>query len=97
MRKIPTHKGQESSQPGLSGPVNLCFERNRPRLAPLDETLAHEVTHQVVTTHWVAPDLSRRAVAAFGEKGPFDTLGLAGQSLTVSALLNTFAVPASAK
>lgn len=61
---------------------------------PPTESLAYELTQQLVTTHQVAPGLYERARAVFSEQGVFDLVALAGQYLLVSALLNTFAVPA---
>lgn len=67
-----------------------------PQGLPAAETLAYELTHQLATTHQVAPDLYERARAAFGEQGVVDLVVLAGQYMLVSSLLNTFAVPAPA-
>ena len=41
-------------------------------------------------------ELYLRAVETFGEKGVVDMVYLAGNYMTVSGLLNTFAVPAPA-
>jgi len=59
-----------------------------------DEVLAHEFTQQLAITHQISPDLYQRAAKTFGEKGVFDMILLAGQYMTVSALLNSFAIPA---
>ena len=63
---------------------------------PAQELLAHEFTRTLTTTHHVPTDLYQQAVQAFGEQGVFDMVALAGQYMLVSALLNTFAVPAPA-
>lgn len=65
-----------------------------PENLPAPELLAHEFTHALTTTHHVPADLYQRAVRAFGEQGVFDMVALAGQYLLISALLNTFEVPA---
>ena len=58
-----------------------------------EETVAHEFTHMLVVEHKVDKKMHARAVAAFGEKGLVDLIFLAGNYMTVSALLNTFDVP----
>lgn len=58
------------------------------------EALVHEFTRQLTTTHQIGPDLYQQATETFGEKGLFDMVLLAGQYMTVSALLNAFAIPA---
>lgn len=60
------------------------------------EALAHDFTQQLVDTHQISPDLYQRATETFGEQGVFDLIALAGQYMTVSALLNSFAIPAPA-
>lgn len=62
-----------------------------------EEALAYDFTHHLVTTHQINPDLYRRALAAFEEKGIFDLIALAGQYMSISALLNAFAVPVPAE
>ncbi len=59
-----------------------------------EEMLAHDFTRQLATTHQVNSELYQQALETFGEKGVVDMLVLAGHYMTVSALLNTFAVPA---
>ena len=58
-----------------------------------EETVAHEFTHMLVAEHKVDARMYSRAVAAFGEKGLADLIFLAGNYMTVSALLNAFDVP----
>ena len=58
-----------------------------------EETVAHEFTHMLVAEHQVDARMYNRAVAAFGEKGLADLIFLAGNYMTVSALLNAFDVP----
>ena len=59
-----------------------------------EETLAHDFTQSLVADRKVDADLYRRAIETFREQGVFDMIALAGQYMTVSALLNAFAVPA---
>ena len=59
-----------------------------------EERVAHEFTRTLATTHQMPADLYQQALQAFGEQGVFDMVALAGQYMLVSALLNTFAVPA---
>ena len=58
-----------------------------------EETVAHEFTHMLFTEHQVDAKMYGRAVGAFGEKGIADLIFLAGNYVTVSALLNAFEVP----
>ena len=58
-----------------------------------EETVAHEFTHMLVSERKVDARMYGRAVGAFGEKGLVDLIFLAGNYMTVSALLNTFEVP----
>ena len=58
-----------------------------------EETVAHEFTHMLVAEHKVDAKMYARGVAAFGEKGLVDMIFLAGNYITVSALLNAFEVP----
>ena len=58
-----------------------------------EETVAHEFTHMLVAEHRVNARMYSRALAAFGEKGLVDLIFLAGNYITVSALLNAFEVP----
>ena len=58
-----------------------------------EETVAHEFTHMLVSEHKVDAKMYARGVAVFGEKGLVDLIFLAGNYITVSALLNAFEVP----
>jgi 4-carboxymuconolactone decarboxylase len=64
-------------------------------LAP-EESVAYDFTHRLTTTHQIDAELYEQAIVTFGEKGVVDMLYLAGQYMTISGLLNTFAVPAPA-
>ena len=68
-----------------------------PETLSIDESVAHEFTRSLVADHKVDRELYLRAVEAFGEKGIVDMIYLAGNYMTVSALLNAFEVPAPGK
>lgn len=59
-----------------------------------EEVVAQRFTKEIAATHRMSDETYRQAVDAFGEKGVFDMVALAGQYMSISALLNTFAVPA---
>lgn len=61
------------------------------------EALAYDFTYSLVATHQVNPDLYRRVLEAFEEKGMVEIIALLGQYMTISAVLNTFVVPAPAE
>ena len=60
----------------------------------VEESAAHEFTRALVAERRVEPELYTRTVEIFGEKGVVDMIHLAGNYMTVSALLNAFDVPA---
>ena len=60
----------------------------------VEERLAHDLTHRLVTEHQIDQSLYEQAVTTFGEKGLVDLLFLIGGYLTTCLLLNAFAVPA---
>jgi 4-carboxymuconolactone decarboxylase len=59
-----------------------------------EESVAYDFTHRLATTHQIDAELYEQAIVTFGEKGVVDMIYLAGQYMTISGLLNTFAVPA---
>lgn len=59
-----------------------------------EESVAYDFTHRLATTHQIDAQLYEQALVTFGEKGVVDMIYLAGQYMTISGLLNTFAVPA---
>ncbi len=61
-----------------------------------EEGVAYDFTQRLATTHQLDAALYEQAIVTFGEKGVVDMIYLAGQYMTISALLNTFAVPAPA-
>ena len=68
-----------------------------PETLSIDESVAHEFTRSLVADHKVDQELYARAAETFGEKGVVDMIYLAGNYMTISALLNTFEVPAPGK
>lgn len=61
-----------------------------------EESVAYDFTQRLVTRHQIDAELYEQAIVTFGEKGVVDMIYLAGQYMTISGLLNTFAVPAPA-
>lgn len=74
--------------------VQALAAGQRPTGLSAAEGVAYDFTHQLVAAHRVDQPLYQRAVETFGAKGVVDMVYLAGNYMTVSALLNTFAVPA---
>ena len=66
----------------------------KPASLSAEESVAYEFTRHLTATHQIDAELYEQAVVTFGEKGVVDMVYLAGQYMTVSGLLNTFAVPA---
>ncbi len=64
-----------------------------PKSLSADELTAHRFVRSVTAEHKVSPELFAEAQKAFGHKGLVDMLHLAGLYMTVSAMLNAFAVP----
>ena len=80
---------------GFDGPtIQALVAGQKPASLSPEEAVAYEFTHRLTATHQIDPDLYERAIVAFGEKGVVDMIYLAGQYMTISGLLNTFAVPA---
>lgn len=74
--------------------VQALAAGQKPAALAHDEGVAYDLTHRLVTTHQVDAELYEQAVVTFGEKGVVDLIYLAGHYMTISGLLNTFAVPA---
>ncbi|GAB3635634.1 carboxymuconolactone decarboxylase family protein [Hymenobacter arcticus] len=68
----------------------------KPASLSLDEAVAFDFTQRLTKQHQIDTELYERALIAFGEKGVVDMIYLAGHYMTISGLLNTFAVPAPA-
>ncbi len=76
--------------------VQALAAGHKPAALTHDEGVAYDLTHCLATTHQVEAELYEQAVVTFGEKGVVDLIYLAGHYMTISGLLNTFAVPAPA-
>ena len=74
--------------------IGALVAGQRPAGLSKEETLAYDFTQHLATTHQINSELYQQAIETFGEKGVVDMLVLAGHYMTVSALLNTFEVPA---
>jgi 4-carboxymuconolactone decarboxylase len=66
----------------------------KPAALTHQEGVAYDFVHRLTTTHQIDAGLYEQAVVTFGEKGVVDMIYLAGHYMTISGLLNTFAVPA---
>ncbi|RZK20988.1 MAG: carboxymuconolactone decarboxylase family protein [Hymenobacter sp.] len=73
--------------------IQALVAGQKPAALSAEEGVAHDFTRSLATTHQVATPLYEQAIITFGEKGVVDLIVLAGQYMTVSALLNAFAVP----
>ncbi|HET9504087.1 MAG TPA: carboxymuconolactone decarboxylase family protein [Hymenobacter sp.] len=76
--------------------VQALAAGQKPAALTPDEGVAYDFTHRLATTHQIDAGLYEQAVVTFGEKGVVDMIYLAGHYMTISGLLNTFAVPAPA-
>jgi 4-carboxymuconolactone decarboxylase len=76
--------------------VQALAAGQKPASLNQEESVAYDFTHRLTTTHQIDAELYEQAIVTFGEKGVVDMIYLAGQYMTISGLLNTFAVPAPA-
>ena len=74
--------------------VQALAAGQKPASLTPEESVAYDFTQRLATTHQIDAELYERAMVTFGEKGVVDMIYLAGQYMTISGLLNTFAVPA---
>ena len=80
---------------GLDEPtIRALVAGQKPAALSGEEGVAYDFTHRLTTAHQLDAELYEQAVVTFGEKGVVDMIFLAGQYMTISGLLNTFAVPA---
>lgn len=77
--------------------IQALVAGQKPASLSPDEGVAFDFTQRLTAQHQIDTELYERAIIAFGEKGVVDMIYLAGQYMTISGLLNTFAVPAPAK
>jgi 4-carboxymuconolactone decarboxylase len=79
---------------GLAPAIADALARNRrPEGMQPDETLVYEFCTALHTTHAVDDALFDRAVAALGERGVMDLIGVSGYYTLVSMVLNVAEVP----
>lgn len=74
--------------------IQALVAGQKPAALSAEESVAHDFTRSLAAAHQVATPLYEQAIITFGEKGVVDMIVLAGQYMTVSALLSAFAVPA---
>jgi 4-carboxymuconolactone decarboxylase len=74
--------------------VQALAAGQKPAALTHDEGVAYDFVQRLTTTHQIDAELYEQAVVTFGEKGVVDLICLAGHYMTISGLLNTFAVPA---
>jgi 4-carboxymuconolactone decarboxylase len=67
--------------------------RRPDKLAP-DEQVAYDVSIEILRNHRVSDETYRRAVAAFGEQGVVDLLGLDGYYALLAVVMNAARTPA---
>lgn len=74
--------------------VQALAAGQKPASLTHEESVAFDFTQRLATRHQIDDELYEQAIVTFGEKGVVDMIYLAGQYMTISGLLNTFAVPA---
>jgi 4-carboxymuconolactone decarboxylase len=74
--------------------IQTLVAGQKPTSLSAEESVAYDFTHRLTTTHQIDSGLYEQAIVTLGEKGVVDLIALAGQYMTISGLLNTFAVPA---
>ena len=74
--------------------VQALAAGQKPAALTHDEGVAYDFVQRLITTHQIDAELYEQAVVTLGEKGVVDLIYLAGHYMTISGLLNTFAVPA---
>jgi 4-carboxymuconolactone decarboxylase len=74
--------------------VQALAAGQKPASLSPEESVAYDFTQRLATRHQIDDELYEQAIVTFGEKGVVDMIYLAGQYMTISGLLNTFAVPA---
>lgn len=79
---------------GLAGAIADDLASNRrPAGMQADETIVYEFCTALHTTHGVDDALFERAVAALGERGVVDLIGVSGYYTLVSMMLNVAEIP----
>lgn len=72
--------------------IDAIRARRRPDFANADEAAVYDVCSELYATKRVSPATYERAVAALGERGVVDLIGVSGYYALVSMTLNTFEV-----
>lgn len=73
--------------------LDALAEGRRPAGMANDEEVAYALCDELARTHGVSDTTYRRAVAAFGERGVIDMVGLIGYFGTVSMVMNVARTP----
>lgn len=73
--------------------LDAMAQGRRPAGMADDEEIAYDFCDELARTHGVSDETYRRAVAAFGERGVIDMVGLAGYFTTVSMVMNVARTP----
>ncbi|RZK18673.1 MAG: carboxymuconolactone decarboxylase family protein [Hymenobacter sp.] len=74
--------------------IQTLVAGQKPTTLSAEQAVAYDFTYRLATAHQLDAALYEQAIVTFGEKGVVDMIALAGQYMTISGLLNTFAVPA---
>jgi 4-carboxymuconolactone decarboxylase len=82
-------------QAGLSREVvDAIADGRRPETLASDEQVAYDLSIEILRNHRVSDDTYRKAVAAFGEQGVVDLLGLNGYYALLAVVMNAARTPA---
>ena len=73
--------------------IAALAEGRRPAAMSEAETVAYDFCEELLRTKGLCDTTYRRAVAAFGERGVIDALGVAGYFITVSMVMNVAHTP----
>ena len=76
--------------------IDVLREGGRPSTMSAEEALVHDFLVELESQHVVSDERYRAAVAALGEHGLLDLLGLVGYFTTISMVLNVARTPADA-
>src|SRR5262245_21811808 len=86
-----------AAKAGTSAPALAALAQGeRPPAMAEDETVAYDFTTELMARHGVCDATYTRALAAFGEQGLMDLVGLTGYFTAISMVLNVAHTPAEA-
>lgn len=74
--------------------IAALAEGRRPEQLPADEALVLDVCGELQVNHGVCDTTWQRAIAAFGEQGTVDLLGIAGYYTLLAMVMNAARTPA---